>query len=1205
MAATHRSLVYRVRRLPEEVVSCIEAASFLGTALHLPSSDVHICSLATVTPSPWSPATRTATAMFETVPQVIHDEPSSDEWVFRHFDTKKTMLLDSHFRGLTPLNDIIAPHKHEFNCIAISGLASHPFGSWQPKRKERSFMWLRDTLPDYHPTVRVWLYGYDTSLEDGTSFQSIQDLSISLINQLTLKEHGLALPTAPPIMFIAHSLGGIVLKQALTRLGICGSQDMHLLQLTRGAVLLGVPNLGMEQTHLEVLVKGQHNSSLIRDLAVDSPYLWKLNEQFFGHGFNQKMRLFWGYETRSSKTAVINPDGIISRSGPDEILVTRESATSNLVDKNQDSTFPIHENHSNMVKFSEDDVTCKIVLDRLEQIMGHPIPVPQPRAKSADAFPTPKGWPRYSTDNSKHTIPNSRDVKLQSVPPEDITSVPVDWLISSLEESELEQRLQDIENRSQHTFEWIFEDHDLGFTTWLHSGADFYWISGKPASGKSTLLKFIVQDPRMTKLLGNLKLEEGPIIATFFFHHRGSALQKSLEGLMRSILVQMLKQRHELAVLFNPIFEASCGTTFPIQDLEKKEQFKPQLERFVWTERSIWRALQFVLHQRIFELSVCCFFDALDEYDGTPEVVSNLLDNMLQESHQGKTTLKICFTSRPWEVFIKSFQSYPGIRIHEHTESDIRKFCYHTIDLEPSVNILKHLVPDVINNANGVFLWAKLALSDLSYAADSVKTVEELRKILRDLPKELHVYYEEIVARCPTNLREKAYALMELVTRSYKPLLVSQALLILSCSDFTNYEMCQASIMSTSPEAKIISIACGGLLELNQDRVQLMHQTVREFVLRPQFKTLILRNLAKFQHENGHSFTAKAMFTSLGDRDTKSLLRHCKAAELTTGKSQIDFLRSVPERWFESHGFGPSMARHGLLLFAVAGGLHLCIRELLPKAYQAVLCRQDALMQLILTFDSIRFDYDDLEVTLTILNQFGFQIQAESIMSDYSYRLVQEFLRVRASPDFVIARLRDPTVMLFTAVLGVESNPTQIFRSLTDPQSGDALHICNPEPMNRLLALGMDPSAIDQWGRSLIDYPVLFWADSNDDGPQLRLPASWYLEVLGKGGRARESSMVTWQVAPNDSAHEAETKQLVKSPQALKLAPSAHSVGCVQERRKQREAEQQETEQQETEHRVRGCSQALRDFQQALWRRFWRVATSTRRKLRRLFKVIR
>lgn len=80
-------------------------------------------------------------------------------------------------------------------------------------------MWLRDALPyditeedDKTPCARVMVYGYESRLPESQSTQNIEDLAISLNSSLLQ----LAIPSATPkpIVFIAHSLGGLIVKQA-------------------------------------------------------------------------------------------------------------------------------------------------------------------------------------------------------------------------------------------------------------------------------------------------------------------------------------------------------------------------------------------------------------------------------------------------------------------------------------------------------------------------------------------------------------------------------------------------------------------------------------------------------------------------------------------------------------------------------------------------------------------------------------------------------------------------------------------------------------------------------------------------------------------------------------------------------------------------------------------------------------------------------
>ena len=165
-------------------------------------------------------------------------------------------------------------------------------------------MWIRDSLPKHLTNVRAVLYGYDTRLHDSISYQSIPDLANSLINHL--RTYGWDTATAKPIAFLAHDLGGLVLREALVQLDqTLDKSYKHLLGLIRGAVFFGVPNLGMEQKHLMALVRDNPNEALIEDIARNSNYLHTLNEQFDEATFKDELRCFWAFETCKSPTLLV------------------------------------------------------------------------------------------------------------------------------------------------------------------------------------------------------------------------------------------------------------------------------------------------------------------------------------------------------------------------------------------------------------------------------------------------------------------------------------------------------------------------------------------------------------------------------------------------------------------------------------------------------------------------------------------------------------------------------------------------------------------------------------------------------------------------------------------------------------------------------------------------------------------------------------
>lgn len=187
----------------------------------------------------------------------------------------------------------------------ISGLASHPMGSWQPRGNDKSFMWVRDALPELVPGVRFILYGYDTKLVGSKSFQQVADLGKSLIHEL--KNGGWSSPSAKELVFLAHSLGGVALKQCLLMLADSGVTYEAILEKTKGAIFFGVPSEGMSISDIHTMLGDQPNkNALVKEISADSTFLSNLEEQVSGIAQVRGMKLFWAYETQTTPTVEVS-----------------------------------------------------------------------------------------------------------------------------------------------------------------------------------------------------------------------------------------------------------------------------------------------------------------------------------------------------------------------------------------------------------------------------------------------------------------------------------------------------------------------------------------------------------------------------------------------------------------------------------------------------------------------------------------------------------------------------------------------------------------------------------------------------------------------------------------------------------------------------------------------------------------------------------
>lgn len=129
--------------------------------------------------------------------------------------------------------------------------------------------------------------------------------------------------------------------------------------------------------------------------------------------------------------------------------------------------------------------------------------------------------------------------------------------LDSLKYSEMNARRSAITISQEETFRWIFDESLKGpwssFLHWLKSvDKDFYWMSGKAGSGKSTLMKYVIDNDETKKIL----LERNPntAIVSFFFWNSGSNMQRSIAGMLLSLLYQLL--RENMTSVVEPVLSA-------------------------------------------------------------------------------------------------------------------------------------------------------------------------------------------------------------------------------------------------------------------------------------------------------------------------------------------------------------------------------------------------------------------------------------------------------------------------------------------------------------------------------------------------------------------------------------------------------------------------------------------------------------------------
>ncbi|KFY18110.1 hypothetical protein V492_00135 [Pseudogymnoascus sp. VKM F-4246] len=143
---------------------------------------------------------------------------------------------------------------------------------------ERLF-WLEEFLTLDIPEARVWTYGYNADVIGGV-FQANNKNSVSQHGRDLAVKLEREIENEDPIIIVAHSLGGIVVKDALRRSDICRSR-------TKAIIFLGTPHRGSSYagwgaiaSKLAKVALQDSNKKIVDTLEVNSEVLDNIHEEF-------------------------------------------------------------------------------------------------------------------------------------------------------------------------------------------------------------------------------------------------------------------------------------------------------------------------------------------------------------------------------------------------------------------------------------------------------------------------------------------------------------------------------------------------------------------------------------------------------------------------------------------------------------------------------------------------------------------------------------------------------------------------------------------------------------------------------------------------------------------------------------------------------------------------------------------------------------
>jgi ankyrin repeat protein/energy-coupling factor transporter ATP-binding protein EcfA2 len=406
----------------------------------------------------------------------------------------------------------------------------------------------------------------------------------------------------------------------------------------------------------------------------------------------------------------------------------------------------------------------------------------------------------------------------------------------------METREQNVAVAYHATHEWML--NSTQYSEWKGLPGQRLLIKGKAGCGKSTLMKHFFKNEISDARSHPTKR----VVCGFFFNGRGGPMEKTVKGMLRTILHQMVFQNptayRRLSHFHHAMKQACASRDRSVVD---------------WTGESLTKMFEAVMQSPNFPVLI--FIDALDEGDGfSPAEVFALLETLTGPKSDGyRPAVSVCLSSRP-DNFVNhrkklttvDLADFNGEYIETYTTNQLYTIAKDCADFRYQ-QLATELVPQILRRADGVFLWVRLVVDEISVAMECGESPRYISAQLFATPTHLWDHFGKMLRKVKNHHLSDMQRLLQILLAAERPLTVEELahVLLLSAPDppRTLQEVwdVKSAERACHDMRKRIQLCCGGLvevvetnryLEVYHDRlgyeltsqVQFIHQSVKDYL---------------------------------------------------------------------------------------------------------------------------------------------------------------------------------------------------------------------------------------------------------------------------------------------------------------------------------------------------------------------------------------